>query len=173
MELFKLVGVLFVVVGFILKWDTIATVVAAGIITGLVAMMNGTMTFIEIFETLGSSFVSQRTATLFGLTVGIIGICERYGLKDKAVDFIKKLSKLTTGGLLSVWLIIRTLSAAFSLRLGGHVQFIRRWRKAPLMRNSEKLMKRVKMRSRVRPRQPKTMATSMARTVLWALPARC
>ncbi len=65
MELFKLVGVLFVVVGFILKWDTIATVVAAGIITGLVAMMNGTMTFIEIFETLGSSFVSQRTATLF------------------------------------------------------------------------------------------------------------
>ena len=125
MELFELVGVLFVVVGFILKWDTIATVVAAGIITGLVAMMNGTMTFIEIFETLGSSFVSQRTATLFGLTVGIIGICERYGLKDKAVDFIKKLSKLTTGGLLSVWLIIRTLSAAFSLRLGGHVQFIR------------------------------------------------
>ena len=108
MELFKLVGVLFVVLGFILKWDTIATVVAAGIITGLVAMMNGTMTFIEIFETLGSSFVSQRTATLFGLTVGIIGICERYGLKDKAVDFIKKLSKLTTGGLLSVWLVIRT-----------------------------------------------------------------
>ena len=125
MELFKLVGVLFVVIGFILKWDTIATVVAAGIITGLGAMMNGTMTFMEIFETLGSSFISQRTATLFGLTVGIIGICERYGLKDKAVDFIKKLSKLTTGSLLSVWLIIRTLSAAFSLRLGGHVQFIR------------------------------------------------
>ncbi len=50
MELFKLVGVLFVVVGFILKWDTIATVVAAGIITGLVAMMNGTMTFIEILK---------------------------------------------------------------------------------------------------------------------------
>lgn len=49
MELFKLVGVLFVVLGFILKWDTIATVVAAGIITGLVAMMNGTMTFIENF----------------------------------------------------------------------------------------------------------------------------
>lgn len=125
MELLKLVGVLFVIVGFILKWDTIATVVAAGIITGLIAMMNGTMTFVGIFETLGSSFISQRTATLFALTVGIIGICERYGLKAKATDFIKKFSKLTTGGLLSVWLVIRTLSAAFSLRLGGHVQFIR------------------------------------------------
>ena len=62
MELFKLVGVLFVVVGFILKWDTIATVVAAGIITGLVAMMNGTMAFIEIFETLGSSFLSPANS---------------------------------------------------------------------------------------------------------------
>ena len=30
--------------------------------------------FYRNFETLGSSFVSQRTATLFGLTVGIIGI---------------------------------------------------------------------------------------------------
>lgn len=125
MELLKLIGVLFVIVGFILKWDTIATVVAAGIITGLVAVMNGQMTVIGIFETLGSSFISQRTATLFGISVGIIGICERYGLKDKATDAIKKLSKLTCGSLLSVWLLIRTASAAFSLRLGGHVQFIR------------------------------------------------
>ena len=125
MELLKLIGVLFVVVGFILKWDTIATVVAAGIITGLVAVMNGQMTFIGIFETLGSSFISQRTASLFGVSVGIIGICERYGLKDKAADAIKKLGKMTLGTLLSTWLLIRTASAAFSLRLGGHVQFIR------------------------------------------------
>lgn len=125
MELLKLIGVLFVVVGFILKWDTIATVVAAGIITGLVAVMNGQMTFIGIFETLGSSFISQRTASLFGVSVGIIGICERYGLKDKAADAIKKLGKMTLGTLLSTWLFIRTASAAFSLRLGGHVQFIR------------------------------------------------
>ena len=122
MELLKLIGVLFVVVGFILKWGTIATVVAAGIITGLVAVMNGQMTFIGIFETLGSSFISQRTASLFGVSVGIIGICERYGLKDKAADAIKKLGKMTLGTLLSTWLLIRTASAAFSLRLGGHVQ---------------------------------------------------
>lgn len=125
MELLKLIGVVVVIIGFALKFDTIATVVAAGIITGLVAVANGSMTFIGIFDTLGKSFVSQRTATLLVLTIGVIGICERNGLKDKAVDFIRKLEKATTGVVLSVWEVIRTFSAAFSLRLGGHVQFIR------------------------------------------------
>ena len=125
MELLKLIGVLIVVVGFTLRWDTIATVVAAGIATGLVAVMEGSMTFMGIFETFGNSFISNRTATLFALTVGVIGICERYGLRDKAKDFIQKLKGMTVGRLLGVWTIIRVLSSAFSLRLGGHVQFIR------------------------------------------------
>ncbi len=125
MALLKLIGVVIVVIGFAMRWDTIATVVAAGIATGLVAVFEGSMTFMGIFETFGSAFVSNRTATLFALTVGVIGICERYGLRDKAKDFIKSMKALTVGRLLSVWTLIRVLSAAFSLRLGGHVQFIR------------------------------------------------
>ncbi|MGN1388616.1 MAG: DUF969 domain-containing protein [Bulleidia sp.] len=125
MAFLRLIGIFIVVIGFALRWDTIATVIAAGIATGLVAVMNGQMTFIQIFETLGSSYLTNRTATLFALTVGVIGICERYGLRDKAKDFIRKMKNLSVGGLLSVWTVIRTLSAAFSLRLGGHVQFIR------------------------------------------------
>lgn len=125
MELLKLLGVIFVVVGFILKWDTIGTVVAAGIVTGLIAMINGDMTFIGIFETLGKSFINQRTSTLFALSVGIIGISERYGLKDKAKDLILKLKNVTVGRFVTIWYAIREFSAAFSLRLGGHVQFIR------------------------------------------------
>lgn len=125
MDFLKLIGVVIVVIGFTFKWDTIATVVAAGIATGLVAVAEGSMTFMEIFETFGNSFITNRTATLFALTVGVIGICERYGLRDKAKDFIEKLKSLTVGRLLGVWTIIRVLSSAFSLRLGGHVQFIR------------------------------------------------
>ncbi len=117
----KLIGILIVIVGFILKFDTLAVVVVAGIVTGLVAGMD----FMSILDTLGSSFVSNRTATLFVLTLGVIGVCERYGLKDKAVDFIKSIKAATTGRLLSIWQVIRTLSAAFSLRVGGHAQFIR------------------------------------------------
>ena len=121
MEILKLVGVLIVVVGFILKLDTIAVVVVAGIVTGFVAGM----TPVDILTVLGNSFVNQRLATLFVLTLPVIGICERYGLKDKAVDLIKKFSMAPSGGIISIWLAIRALSAAFSVRLGGHPQFIR------------------------------------------------
>ena len=71
----------------------IATVVVAGVVTGLVAGM----TPMEILEVLGNSFITQRTATLFVLTLPVIGISERYGLKDKAVDFIGSIKGATTG----------------------------------------------------------------------------
>jgi uncharacterized membrane protein len=121
MDLLKLIGVAIVVVGFILKLDTLAVVVVAGVVTGFVAGMGP----IEILEVLGNAFVTNRTATLFILTLPVIGICERYGLRDKAVDLIKGLKSATTGRLLSIWQTVRTVAAAFSLRIGGHPQFIR------------------------------------------------
>ena len=117
----KLIVVLIVIVGFILKMDTLAVVVVAGVVTGFV----GGMSFMEILTTLGNSFVTNRTATLFVLTLSVIGMCERYGLKDKAVDFIKSIKNASTGKLLAIWQTIRTFASAFSLRIGGHAQFIR------------------------------------------------
>ena len=121
MEVIKLIGVLIVIVGFILRLDTLAVVVVAGLATGLVAGMSP----MKILETLGTAFITNRTATLFILTLPVIGICERNGLKDKAVDFITSLKNATTGRLIAIWQIIRTLASAFSLRIGGHPQFIR------------------------------------------------
>ena len=121
MEVIKLIGVLIVIVGFILKLDTLAVVVVAGLTTGLVAGMSP----MKILETLGTAFITNRTSTLFILTLPVIGICERNGLKDKAVDFITSLKNATTGRLIAIWQIIRTLASAFSLRIGGHPQFIR------------------------------------------------
>ena len=121
MEVLKLIGVLIVILGFALKRDTIATVVVAGLVTGLVAGM----TPMEILEVLGNSFITQRTATLFVLTLPIIGISERYGLKEKAVDFIGSIKGATSGKVLSIYQSIRAAAAAFSVRLGGHPQFIR------------------------------------------------
>ena len=121
MEVIKLIGVLIVIVGFILKLDTLAVVVVAGLATGLVAGMSP----MQILDTLGTAFITNRTATLFILTLPAIGLCERNGLKDKAVDFITSLKNATTGRLIAIWQIIRTLASAFSLRIGGHPQFIR------------------------------------------------
>lgn len=121
MEILKLIGVLVVVVGFALKFDTLATVVIAGLVTGLVAGMSP----MEILTTLGNSFLGNRTATLFVLTLPAIGICERYGLKDKAVDFIMSIKSATAGRVVSLYQAIRAGASAFSLRIGGHPQFVR------------------------------------------------
>lgn len=117
----SLIGILIIVVGFILKLDTIAVVVSAGLITGLVSGMGIT----EILSTLGGAFVNNRTTCLFMLTLPVIGLCERYGLKAKAIMLIKKASGLSTGILLSGYTFIRELTIAMGVTLGGHPQFVR------------------------------------------------
>ncbi|MFX0549828.1 DUF969 domain-containing protein [Hathewaya histolytica] len=117
----KLLGILIVIIGFILKLDTISVVIVSGIVTALVSGID----FMSFLDILGKSFVETRYMTLFVLTLPVIGICERYGLKEKAIDLIQKAKKLTTGRILVLYLFIRELAAIASVRLGGHPQFIR------------------------------------------------
>ncbi len=117
----ELIGILIIIIGFALKLDTIAVVVSAGIATGLVANMSIT----EILSTLGEAFITNRTTCLFMLTIPIIGLCERYGLKTKAIMLIKKASNLSTGILLSGYTFIREATIAMGVTLGGHPQFVR------------------------------------------------
>jgi len=55
----------------------------------------------------------------------IIGLLERYGLKQRAAELIGKVKAATSGKILSIYMVIRTIAAALSLRIGGHVEFIR------------------------------------------------
>ncbi len=117
----KLIGILIIVVGFILKLDTIAVVLVAGITTGLVSGMG----IGDILKVIGETFINTRYMTIFFLTLPVIGILERYGLREQAAILIRKLKKATAGRVLWLYTIIRLFAAALSLRLGGHVQFIR------------------------------------------------
>lgn len=116
-----LIGIVIIIVGFALKLNTIAVVIGAGITTGLVANMS----IVEILTTLGETFVAKREMCLFLLTLPVIGLCERYGLKDKAIMMIEKAKGLSTGMMISGYLFIREVSIAMSVKLGGHPQFIR------------------------------------------------
>lgn len=49
MEWIKLIGIAIIVLGFILKFDTIATVVIAGLVTALVSGISF-LDFLEIFR---------------------------------------------------------------------------------------------------------------------------
>ncbi len=117
----KLIGVVIILIGFIFKLDTIAVVLTAGIVTGLV----GGLSFNEILSTLGEAFIANRYMSLFLVTLPVIGILERYGLRERAAELIKSIKAVTTGKVLTTYMLVRELAAAFSLRLGGHVQFIR------------------------------------------------
>lgn len=117
----KLIGVLIVVIGFIFKVETLFTVLIAGIATGMVAGLD----INQILTILGESFVANRAVSLFILTLPVIGILERYGLKQRAVYLIEKLGKLTTGGVLSIYMLARQVAGALSIRMSGHPQFVR------------------------------------------------
>lgn len=120
-DIFILTGVLIIIVGFILRVDTIFTVVFAGIITGIISGMSVS----EILSTLGSAFVTNRYMTIFVLSLPVIGMLEKNGLKQVATDKIAQFAGATQGRILSVYLFIRTLCAAGGLRLQGHILFIR------------------------------------------------
>jgi len=120
-RMIKLIGILIIILGFALKLDTIAVVVVAGMATGLAAGLS----FNQILTTLGDSFINNRYMTVFFVTLPAIGILESYGLRERAAYLISKMKSVTPGRLLMVYTALRTLASALSLRLGGHVQFIR------------------------------------------------
>lgn len=121
MEWIKLIGVVIIVLGFVFKFDTIATVIVAGLATALVSGIS----FTEFLTLIGGAFTNQRFITLFILTLPMIGLSETFGLKEQAIRLIGKIKGLSTGGLLTVYQGIREVSGFFSIRLGGHPQFVR------------------------------------------------
>ncbi|WP_088832549.1 DUF969 domain-containing protein [Paenibacillus tyrfis] len=117
-----LLGVLIVIVGFALRFNPLLVVCVAGIVTGIA----GHLSFGEILTTFGNAFVSNRYLSLFILTLPVVGLLERYGLKEQSQQLIGKIKAATTGRLLLVYLLIRQATAAIGLTsLGGHAQMVR------------------------------------------------
>lgn len=121
MEYIKLIGIVIIVLGFALKFDVLAVVLIAGIVTGLVAGID----FVSILTILGESFVSNRLMSIFLIIFPVIAIIERYGLKERAGYLIGKIKNASGGKVLSLYMLIRSLASAFNVRIGGHVQFVR------------------------------------------------
>lgn len=117
----KLIGIVIIVAGFALKFDVLAVVLISGLVTGLVSGLS----FVEILRIIGDSFVSNRLMSIFLISFPVIAMLERYGLKERAAYLIGRIQKATSGKVFAIYLFIRTLAAAFSVRLGGHVQFVR------------------------------------------------
>ena len=121
MEYLKLIGIVIIVLGFALKFDVLATVLLAGLVTGIVAGME----IPHILSILGESFVSNRLMSIFLIIFPVIAIIERYGLKERAAYLIGKIKNASAGKVLAIYMLVRTAASAFNVRIGGHVQFVR------------------------------------------------
>ncbi|GAA2323278.1 DUF969 domain-containing protein [Streptomyces kunmingensis] len=117
-----LLGVLVVILGFVTRRNPVLVVGVAGIATGLLGKMDPQ----EILAAFGKAFADSRSVTVFAIVLPVIGLLERYGLREQARTLIGKLGKLSAGRFLTVYLLVRQVTAAFGLNnLGGPAQTVR------------------------------------------------
>lgn len=122
MHLIKLIGILVVAAGFALRFNTLLVVMAAGISTGLVAGLSCN----EIMALFGNFFVENRYVTLtVVLMLPVVGLLERYGLRERAETLIKQAKAATAGRVLLFYTAVRQVSIAFGVNIGGHAAMVR------------------------------------------------
>lgn len=118
----KLIGIVVVAVGFALRFNTLLMVLAAGIATGLVAGMS----FNEVMALFGEYFLKNRYMTLTILLIlPVVGVLERYGLRERAETLIKRARAATAGRVLLLYTAVRQVSIALGINLGGHAAMVR------------------------------------------------
>ena len=121
MEYLTLLGILIVIIGFALKLDSILIIVSAAIVTAIVGNLGVT----GLLETMGTSFVSNRSMAIFILIMLVTGTLERNGLKNAAAALIGKFKKASAGAVIGAYGIMRGIFAAFNVSFGGVAGFVR------------------------------------------------
>jgi len=122
MNYWPLIGIAVVVVGFALKRNPVLVVIAAGVASALAAGMP----IGDLLALLGDAFVANRTLLLFVLTLPVIGLLERYGLREHAQTWILGFRKLSLARLLIAYLGGRQLLSMLGMiDLAGHAQTVR------------------------------------------------
>lgn len=121
MSYLPLLGVLIILLGFALKWDTFAVVIIAAFVTPLLAGMSVT----KVLTLLGQSFLDNRMVSLYFLVLPMIGLVESHGLRQVAINAIKKLKRATPGKVLSAYMLIREVLNALGISLNGQIAFVR------------------------------------------------
>lgn len=121
-DYWPLIGVFAVVLGFVLRLNPALVVVAAGFITGFTAGIAP----LDVLDLIGKAFTEKRFLLLFLITLPVIGLLERHGLKEHTQAWIARLRGATMARLLTLYLLLRQVLSALGLTsVGGHPQTVR------------------------------------------------
>ncbi|HWA62395.1 MAG TPA: DUF969 domain-containing protein [Caulobacteraceae bacterium] len=117
-----LAGVAVVVLGFVLRFNPLAVVAVAALVTGLAAGMGP----VEVISAFGKAFNDSRTVSIVWLVLPVIGLLERAGLQERARTLIGRIRAATTGRLLLIYFVVRQLTIALGIpSFGGHASMVR------------------------------------------------
>jgi uncharacterized membrane protein len=117
-----LIGIAVLTIGFTVRLNPLAVIVAAALTSGVLAGMAP----LAVIAHLGKAFNDSRYVTLAFVAVPVIGLLERHGLQARARTRIAQLAGATTGRLLILYLALRQITCALGLlALGGPVQMVR------------------------------------------------
>ena len=125
MELLKLLGIVIVIAGFALKLDSILVILVAAVVTAIV----GGLGPVTLLETLGGTFVANRSMAIFIIVMLVTCTLERKwernGLREAAAALIGKFKGATSGLVIGLYGIMRSIFAAFNVGFGGVAGFVR------------------------------------------------
>lgn len=117
-----LIGVAIVILGFALRLNPLLVVVAAAVATGLAAGID----LVGIVSEFGRAFTQNRYMALVWLTLPVIGMLEKNGLKERAHVLVARVGAATAGRVLMLYMLIRQLTASLGLTaFGGHAAMVR------------------------------------------------
>jgi uncharacterized membrane protein len=117
-----LAGIAIVVIGFALRANPLAVVVAAAFGSGLGAGLS----IPEVVVALGKAFHQNRYVSVPWLALPVIGLMERAGLQEQAAALISRTKAATTSRILLIYLAFRQITAALGLtQIAGHAQTVR------------------------------------------------
>jgi uncharacterized membrane protein len=117
-----LLGVVVVIVGFAIRIHPLVIVLAAGLVTGLLAGMD----LVAIISALGRAFNANRFMAIPWLVLPVIGILERAGLRERAREIVSRMRADAVGRMLLLYFVLRQVAAALGMTsLGGQAQMVR------------------------------------------------
>lgn len=115
-------GIAILLIGFALRINPMAVILAAALATGLA----GGMDVHAIIAAFGKAFNDARYVSIIWIVLPVIGLLEAKGLQQRAREMILRLHSATTGRLLMGYLLLRQATAAIGLTsIAGHAQTVR------------------------------------------------
>lgn len=117
-----MLGIAVVVLGFAVRANPVLVVMVAAITTGVAARLEP----VALLELIGGSFLKNRYLLIFVITLPVIGLVEKHGLREHARRWITSIRVATASRILLAYLLVRQGSAAAGLTsLGGQAQTVR------------------------------------------------